>query len=309
MPESREGDACIGLMPVGGGTLRGRLCPAPLGSGDTLTVLDRPAVSAGGRIAYVVSMRRSTDQRGWRSRDLFVGSLVAPRAPVRLGPVASAEFSTISSLRWLDEERLVFVGEREESSALGPGAFELVPVGRAIAVRDARPGAASLIVPGTTSPTSVTPADAGAVFATVAGDTRIFRVDLATGAAVVVHDFGAAGVPRDLHAAGGRLAAVVGGVLQRIVLPDGRLAQRDSGGKLFVLDLASGTATQLGDPLPPGRIDGSFALYRRPALAPDARTIVVEGYEARARVISEGPPTLRDTILLTTGDLWRFDDL
>jgi hypothetical protein len=310
MSESREGDTCIGLMPVGGGTLRGRLCPSPLATEDTLTVYDRPAVSGAGRVAYVVLERRPSDQRGWRSRDLVVRSLAGPHDAVRLGPVASADFSTLSSLRWLDDERLVYVGEREESIEIGPGVSVLVSVGRAIATRDAAAGAAPRLVPGLDNPSSVTPAGDGAVFATVAGDTRVYRVDLETGGRTVVHDFGAAGIARDLHAAGGRLAAIVGGVVRVVVAPDGRRGHIDSGGNLYVIDLATGAARRIGDPLPVERVGGGFALYDRPALSPDGRTLVAEAYQAKRRVLDATvQPPLQDTVLTTTGDLWQFDGL
>jgi hypothetical protein len=314
MWESREGDVCIGLVPAGGGTLQGRFCPSVLETADTVTVLDRPAVSGGGRLAYVASMRRPGDETSWRARQLEVRSISGTDAPITIGSLGTGEYSTISSLRWLDEERLVFVGERETAIAIDVGGAPvnvLVSVGRGLFVREAVRGSAPRRIPGLEKPTSVAPAgDDATVFATVAGDTRIFRVDVASGAASVVHDFGAAGIPRDLHAAGGRLVAVVGGVLQVVDAPGTGPVHLDTAGNLFVIDLAAGEATQVGDPLSVERIGGGFVLYRRPALSPDGRTLVAEAYQAKRRVLDGTvQPPLQDTVLTTTGDLWQFDGL
>ena len=77
----------------------------------------------------------------------------------------------------------------------------------------------------------------------------------------VAYDFGTAGVARDVHAAGGRLAAVVGGRVAFGVNPVLGPIQRDSGGAVHVVDLAAGIDRPL---------DGTGLLFRRPALSPDA---------------------------------------
>jgi hypothetical protein len=67
-------------------------------------------------------------------------------------------------------------------------------------------------VPGTDLASGVSPgASADEVFYTIGGDTRVFHRVLSSGEVSVAHDFGAAGIARDVHVVGRRLVAVVGG--------------------------------------------------------------------------------------------------
>ena len=85
----------------------------------------------------------------------------------------------------------------------------------------------------------------------------------------IAHDFGAAGIAREVHVAGGRMTAVVGGRVN--VVPDAALGQIqwDSGGFVHVVDLASGADETLDD---------EPHLFRRPVLAPSGDRVVAEGY-------------------------------
>jgi hypothetical protein len=68
------------------------------------------------------------------------------------------------------------------------------------------------IIPGTSLASSVQPTpDGKAIYYTVADSSVVYRMDLATTNVQVVHDFGAAGIARDVQVSGNRLVAIVGG--------------------------------------------------------------------------------------------------
>jgi hypothetical protein len=109
----------------------------------------------------------------------------------------------------------------------------------------------------------------------------------------VVHDFGPAGVARDVHASGSRVAVVVGGRVAFGVHPRAGPVQWDSGGTLHVVDLDGGDDLVLDTP---GR------LYRRPAVSPDGSSIVAEGFP----LVITGPASAPDTTVSRSGDLYLF---
>jgi hypothetical protein len=127
------------------------------------------------------------------------------------------------------------------------------------------------------------------VYYTLNGDTRVYRRVLSTGDQSIVHDFGPAGIVRDVHVAGGRLTAVVGGQVH--VVPDAELGQIqwDSGGIVHVVDLASDDDVSL---------DVESRLFRRPVLAPAGDRVVAEGYPVIA--------TESGTSVGRSGDLFLF---
>jgi hypothetical protein len=151
-------------------------------------------------------------------------------------------------------------------------------------------GGAAAAIPGTELATGVAPVlDGAAILYTLPNDSRIHRRVLAGGEVTVVHDFGAAGVARDVHAAGNRVAAIVGGRVAFSVDPRAGPVQWDSGGVVHVVDLGASGSLALDTP---GR------LYRRPALSPDGTRIVAEGYP----LIVTGA----DTTVGKSGDLYLF---
>jgi len=89
--------------------------------------------------------------------------------------------------------------------------------------------------------------------------------------------------------AGQRMTAVVGGRVN--VLPDPTFGevQRDSGGVVHVVDLASGDDVVLQDDL---------LLFRRPVLSPTGDRVVAEGYPL---IITDG-----DTLVSRRSDLYLF---
>jgi hypothetical protein len=114
-----------------------------------------------------------------------------------------------------------------------------------------------------------------------------------------VHDFGAAGVARDVHVGGGRLTAIVGGRVH--VLPDADLGQIqwDSGGFIHVVDLASDADVTLAD---------EPHVFRRPVLAPTGDRVVAEGYPLNISRIFDPSTgtTIVDTTVGRSSDLYLF---
>jgi hypothetical protein len=154
--------------------------------------------------------------------------------------------------------------------------------------------AGGIAVPGTEQATGVTPVqDGAAILFTLPDDTRLYRRVLASGDVAVVHDFGPAGVARDVHASGSRVAVVVGGRVAFGVHPRAGPVQWDSGGTLHVVDLDGGDDLVLDTP---GR------LYRRPAVSPDGSSIVAEGFP----LVITGPASAPDTTVSRSGDLYLF---
>src|SRR5436309_1960365 len=102
-------------------------------------------------------------------------------------------------------------------------------------------------VPATLYASSVAPGGtADVIFFTLGGDSRVFRRVRSGATDSVVHDFGAAGIARDVQVAGTRLVAVVGGTISFAydsLL--GYAVQRDAGGFLYLVDLETGAETVL----------------------------------------------------------------
>src|SRR5690348_2715089 len=109
-----------------------------------------------------------------------------------------------------------------------------------------QPGNGPVALPGTDFASGVSPgASSDEIYFTVAGDSRVFRRTVSTGETAVAHDFGSAGIARDVDVAGGRLAAVVGGRVGVATDPQLGTFQSDNGGIVHVVDLASGADVAL----------------------------------------------------------------
>jgi len=149
-------------------------------------------------------------------------------------------------------------------------------------------------VPGTELASGVSPGGTeNEIYYTLSGDTRVYRRDLSSGAVSVAHDFGAAGIARDVHVVGQRMTAVVGG---RVAFAQdstlGGAVQWDSGGTLHLVDLQDGSDMLISGP----------GLFRRPRLSPDATRIVAEVYPLIITRIGEAA----ETTVARTGDLYLF---
>jgi len=127
------------------------------------------------------------------------------------------------------------------------------------------------VLPGTRYASSVA-VDSGdgvgsAIYYTLGGDSRVYRADPAGGPPAVVHDFGTAGIARDVEVRSGTLIALVGGNVAFGFDTTLGYVQFDGGGDVYRVDLAAGTTV-------PVTARGSRA--RHPALSPSGARVVAE---------------------------------
>ena len=294
-------DVCLALLPPGGGTQRRLTCDLTPTGVDSTEAIESPAPSADGRLAFVSATSR-IDALTPGGASIALGSVMDPYARVSLRalpytiPGEPTHFNA-SQLRWLGQNRLLYLGERVDYRHVCPGCtpWDTLTMGLAVTMLDvSQPGVLPSRVPGTDLASGVS---AGThedeVYYTIAGDARVFRQTLSSGAVSVAHDFGAAGIARDVHVVGSRLAAVVGGRVSFGIDPLLGTMQFDSGGILHVVDLQAGTDLVLDDQ----------GLFRRPQISPAGSAIVAERYPL---LIFAGPVGGLDTIVSRDGDLYLF---
>lgn len=283
-------DRCLGELPAGGGTRRVEKCVVSGPDLDSTHALG-PVALGPGRLAAWVDARSLRGRTAPDKASIRVGTLAHgdSGAPVRTLPYPAPSgnlHATATHLGWLSRDLLAYIGADVFYTAPCLGCkLDTVVISREAVLLDLSASPALLqIIPNTSQVTSLFPsADGLSVYYTRAGDTRVFQQVLASGAESVVHDFGAAGIARDVNVRGPVLTAVVGGKVSFGVDPLLGPRQLDSGGVLYRVDLTSGSELPL--PLAVGTT-------QRPSLSPDGRSVVVEGIDTVAP-----PPRV---------DLWLF---
>ncbi|MEP6686761.1 MAG: hypothetical protein ABJC36_00340 [Gemmatimonadales bacterium] len=305
-PDRADADVCLAELPPDGGSQRRLVCDLTRADSGLTNAFESPAAAADGRLAFVAS---SNSIGG--SSPVAQALAIAPtldgrnatsvqRLPYTLP--SEPTHSGISQLRWLSDNQVVYLGLGVVYRRPCPTCpLDTIPSGLGVALESVSPpGAVPTVLPSTQFASGASPGtSADEVYFTLNGDSRVFRRVLSTGDQSVVHDFGAAGVAREVHVAGGRLTAIVGGRVH--VVPDAELGQIqwDSGGFLHVVDLASDADVALTD---------EPHLFRRPVLAPTGDRVVAEGYPL---IITKGfDPVTENAIVDTTigrsGDLYLF---
>ncbi len=266
-------DRCLRVMPAAGGSVIRSICEKRPGHQDSTDVFQSAAVSPGGRLLYLRAVSRIGNQKSPRM-ELALGTLETPVPATALTPVpyfasSGKTHGLIASPAWLDDDHFVYLAQYlwYQGSTFMPDTFStgLEIVHGTVSGE----GATLTVVPGTEEASSVAVGDQpGTVIATFGGDSRVYRVDLSTGARTEIWDFGAAGIARDAHLAAGKLVAIVGrSVLYQFEDAHEMFVQRDEGGDLHVVDLGSGET----------RVFAYVeTLFRRPALSPDGSRVVVE---------------------------------
>lgn len=277
VPGRADRDRCLGLLPAAGGTMQGELCWRGPGEGDSADVVVTGAESPGGRLAFVAERSRSSSFFP-SARALLAGP---PRDPENAAVILPFPFSHSNvlwhgarDLTWLDDSTLVFVAELygyNQGGSSGPP--DTLRTGIEVVRLDLRTDPATIRSYGVTrwaSSVALGPGP-GTVIFTVGGDARVFTLDLATGAAALLHDFGALGIARDARLVNGTLVAVVGGyVTYAFDSPHAREVQRDLGGPIYAVDLAGAAAPIL--------LTAATDAYRHLSLAPSGATVAAERY-------------------------------
>jgi Tol biopolymer transport system component len=105
------------------------------------------------------------------------------------------------------------------------------------------------------------------LYYTIGGDSMVYRRVRSTGVIDTVYDFGALGIARDVQVRNGRMTAVVGGNVTWIPHASLGMAQYDSGGPVYVVDLPAGL---------PALVTQSYDRYRFPALSRDGAVVVAQ---------------------------------
>ena len=270
-------DRCLGELPPGGGTRRLEKCVLSGSDLDSVDALGPVALGPDGRAAWV-------DARALQGRvapdvaAIRVGALAGSDSgvPVRTLPYPAPSgvlHVTATNLGWLSRDLLTYIGADVFYVRPCMGCkLDTVVIRREAVLLDLNATPAALqVIPNTSEVSSLFPAADGlSIYYTRAGDTRVFHQVLASGAETVVHDFGAAGIARDVNVRGSVLTAVVGGKVSYGVDPLLGPRQVDSGGVLYRVSLTDGAEI----PFP-------FALgtVQHPALSPDGGSVVVEGID------------------------------
>jgi hypothetical protein len=305
-PGRSDSDVCLAELPPDGGSQRRLVCDQSRADSGLTNAFESPAAGADGRLAFVKA-NSSVGGTNPSSEALAVASgldasnaTAVQRIPYTLP--GEPPHSGITQIRWLGENRLVYRAEAVAYRRACPFCvLDTIATGLGVALLDlSPPGASPIVLPSTTFASGASPGASGdEVYFTLNGDTRVYRRVLSTGDQSIAYDFGAAGIVRDVHVAGGRLTAVVGGRVN--VVPDAALGQIqwDSGGFVHVVDLVSGADQTLDD---------EPHLFRRPALAPTGDRVVAEGYPLFiTRTFDPATETTTvDTTIGRTGDLFLF---
>lgn len=297
--ERRDNDVCLAVLPPTGGRLLNLICDlSPIGNNLT-EALESPSPASDGRLAFVAA----TSAIGASTPADEAIALASVDNPANRQAIRPIPYSIpggrlhggVSQIRWLGPNRLLYLGE--SVTLLRPCQFcppdtlrsgldaTLLSVGAS--------GASPEAVPGTDFASGVSPGGSDdEIYYTIGGDTRVYRRLLSTGDVSVAFDFGAAGIARDVHVAGTRMAAVVGGRVAFAIDPSLGPTQWDSGGGLHLVNLQDGSDMTLSGP----------GLFRRPQLSPAGSGIVAEVYPLIITLNPvDGTP---DTSVSKNGDLF-----
>ena len=299
--DRRDHDRCLTLLPAEGGTTLDQFCPLDPSQADSTNLYESPAVSADGRVFfhYVVSW---IGQQKLGEAFLSVATLADPvsATPVTRLPYTAPNGKIHSSIRspaWIGPNSVVYLAEMLffQGSTFYPDTFM---TGLDI-VRLDLSGATPVfeVIPGTDYASSVTvTSEPDVIYYTLGGDSRVYRRDLVFGAVTVFYDFGPGEIARDVAVDGNRLVAVVGGsVLYQFEAAHDGYVQRDEGGDLHFVDLASSTHTVFA---------GDSVLFRHPVFSPDKSRLVVE--VSPFAPVHVGPDSDFNAVNHRV-DLWLFD--
>ncbi len=293
-------DVCLALLSPTGGRQQALTCDLTVAGVDSTNAIESAAPAADGRLGFVEASSRIGATATLRE-GIAVAPTLDPRGATIVQPIPYAipgepAHTHVTALRWLGPGTLGFVGGNVAILADCVGCpTDTIVANLKVVTLDAAGGSAPAVVPGTDFASGLSPGGTDdEIYYTLGGDSRVFRRTLSTGAVDVAHDFGAEGIARDVQVVGGRLTAVVGGRVAFVVNPVLGPTQRDSGGVVHVVDLATSADQSL---------DQTGLLFRRPALSPDGAHVVAEGYSLL--ITSSGG--VADTTVSRSGDLYLLD--
>jgi hypothetical protein len=291
----RDRDVCLAVLPPTGGRQRALICDlSPTGS--SLTDAIGPAAPAtDGRLAFVAATSTiGAELPG--TQELALGTLDDPSTRQNLISIpytvsGGRLHGGISQLHWLGPDRLLYLGESVITQRpCQTCALDTLRSGQdAVVINLNDPTPIPHAVPGTDYASGVSPGSTeDDIYYTLSGDSRVYHQFLSSGAVSVIHDFAAAGIARDVHVVGNRMAAVVGGRVAFGIGPSLGPFQWDSGGTLHVVNLQDGTDVTIDGP----------GLTRRPRFSPSGAALMAEVY----RVTEDAA----GAVVEQSGDLYLF---
>jgi hypothetical protein len=182
-------------------------------------------------------------------------------------------YNAVHQIRWLGTDALIYRGGVDgfvcdAAGPCGPGAAIYVSSGLGLVIQplDTATGG-PVAVPGTASASSVAiSADGDAIYYTVTGQSRVYRLVRSTGVVTIVFDWPGE-IVRDVQVAGNRLVVVVGGKVQPFVGQGVGLVQSDLGGDLYLVDIGTGADSLLNPPA---------TFFQHPALSPSGMRLIAE---------------------------------
>ena len=295
-------DRCMAILPPSGGTRRELTCATSLPSQDSVDVFYEAAPGPGGQMLLVRQWSLPVDIAPLRGA-LQLGTVNQPASATTLltFPYTASTghiHQGISHIRWLSPTRAVYLaGKVTYPRPCGTCLADTVRTGIELVELDLS-GATPTIqpIPGTDSASSVdVGANSNEIFFTRNGDTRVYQMDLSSGASIVAHDFGSAGIARDVAFLGNQLYAVVGGGVTYVLDPALGPSQLDRGGQLWLADLGNATAGWR-------IIDSRW--FKRPVISPQRTRMVAESFQLT--FVTCGPGCV-DTVISRNADLWLLD--
>lgn len=259
---------CVGDLPAAGGSRGWELCDTESQRADSSTINLWPVLREDGAVALVRQRWPIIGFSPYYS-DLAVRPADPSQVPVKFLPIPyfsnARSQQGVAFLQWLDVTRLVWLGQGVIRST-----NDNVESGYEIIIGDPALGypAGLSVVPGTNYASSVARGgNSDTLYYTLGGDSLVYRRTLSTGAVDTVVNFGSLGIARDVQVKNGRLTAVVGGAVTWVPHATLGMAQYDSGGPIYAVDLPAGS------PVP---VTQSFDRYRHPVLSPDGGHVVAE---------------------------------
>ncbi|MEO6055566.1 MAG: hypothetical protein ABIQ49_01885 [Gemmatimonadales bacterium] len=305
-PGRPDVDVCLAELPPDGGSQRWLVCDGTPAGPDLTDAIESPVRAPDGPLAFVKASgaiggsNPSSEALAVASGVDIANATDLQRIPYTLA--GEPTHTGITQIRWQRPGRLVYLAQSVVyRRACAQCRLDTIASGLKVALLDlSPPGTAPVVLPATDFASGVSPGPSSdEVYYTLGGDTRVYRRSLSTGSVGVVHDFGAAGIARDVHVAGGRLTAVVGGRVALAADPLLGPTQYDSGGIVHLVDLGTDEDRTLDDP---------SRLFRRPVLAPSGDRIVAEGYPLIVTDVFDAvtQTNRKDTTVDRAADLYLF---
>jgi hypothetical protein len=279
--DQSDRDVCLGLLPIGGGPRSRETCRLAPGSvGDSVNWLISPAPHPDGQRVAWYQLSSRVQSRG-SSGEIVLGPVDGINDPSRYTGLQHFPINAPSGrthvmpeqLQWANDSTLVYLAVLVTTNDT-LAAQDTFYSGLEIATLTLTGDTATLrSIPGTGLASGVAVAPNGKIVFTRNGDPRIYRTTLTGGPVETIHDFGnISNFARDPVVAGDTIYAIVAGEISYGTYPIVGPLQLDKGGELWRGYANSST------------LISRDRLFRHPTMAPDHRTVAMEGRDPITRI-------------------------